>query len=108
VNSGAVFLDSAPITIGERVLVGPNVQLLTSYHPLDLVERRKQLTHGKPITIGDDAWVGGGAIVLAGITIGAGAVVGAGSVVTKDVPEFTLVVGTPARVLRELPRPAEA
>jgi maltose O-acetyltransferase len=103
VNSGAVFLDVAPITIGERVLVGPSVQLLTSYHPLDVAGRRKQLTHGRPITIGDDAWIGAGSIILAGVTIGAGVVVGAGSVVTKDVPAFTLVVGNPARVVRELP-----
>ncbi|MDX6503437.1 MAG: maltose O-acetyltransferase [Gaiellaceae bacterium] len=103
VNSGATFLDTAPITIGERVLVGPGTQLLTSYHPLDVEGRRKQLTRARPITIGDDAWIGAGSIILAGVTIGAGAVVGAGSVVTKDVPAFTLVVGNPARVVRELP-----
>jgi maltose O-acetyltransferase len=108
VNSGATFLDVAPITLGERVFVGPGTQLLTSYHPLDVVERRKQLTHGRPITIGDDAWIGGGSIILAGVTIGAGAIVGAGSVVTKDVSAFTLVAGNPARVLRELPREATA
>jgi maltose O-acetyltransferase len=104
----ATFLDVAPITLGDRVLVGPGTQLLTSYHPLDVVERRKQLTHGRPITIGDDAWIGAGTIILAGVTIGAGAVVGAGSVVTKDVPAFALVAGNPARVLRELPHEENA
>lgn len=102
VNSGAIFLDVAPITLGERVLVGPGAQFLTSYHPLDMHERRKQLTRGRPIAIGDDAWIGAGAIILAGVTIGDGAVVGAGSVVTKDVAAFTLVAGNPARLLRSL------
>jgi maltose O-acetyltransferase len=106
VNSGAAFLDTAPITLGERVLLGPGVQLLTPYHDLDLASRRKQLTHARPITIGDDAWIGGSTIILAGVTIGEGAVIGAGSIVTKDVPAFTLSVGNPARVLRELPRDA--
>jgi maltose O-acetyltransferase len=104
VNSGAVFLDAAPITLGERVLLGPGVQILTAYHPLDVAGRRKQLTHGRPISIGDDAWIGAGSIILAGVTVGEGAVVGAGSVVTKDVPALTIVAGNPARILRELPR----
>ena len=92
VNSGATFLDTAPITLGERVLVGPGTQLLTSYHPLDVVERRKQLTHGRPITIGDDAWIGFGAIIPKGVTIGNGAVVGAGFVVTSDIEPWSVVI----------------
>jgi maltose O-acetyltransferase len=102
VNSGATFLDAGGITLGRSVLLGPNVQLLTSYHPLEASERRKQLVHARPIVIEDEAWIGGGATILAGVTIGTQAIVGAASVVTKDVPPRTLVVGNPARVVREL------
>jgi phosphonate metabolism protein (transferase hexapeptide repeat family) len=52
------------------------------------------------VTIGHDVWIGHGAVVLAGRTIGTGAVVGAGAVVTKDVEPYTIVAGTPARVIR--------
>lgn len=102
VNSGAVFLDAAAITLGRDVLVGPNVQFLTAYHPLDPDARRKQHAQAKPITVHDDAWIGAGSIIMAGVTIGEAAVVGAGSVVTKDVPARTIVAGNPARIIRTL------
>ena len=54
----------------------------------------------KLVTIGHDVWIGHGAIILSGRTIGTGAVIGAGAVVTKDVPDYSIVVGNPARVLR--------
>ena len=56
----------------------------------------------KPITIGEDVWLGGGAIVLPGVSIGDNSIVGAGSVVTKDVPAGCIVVGSPAKVLRQI------
>jgi maltose O-acetyltransferase len=99
-NTGCVFLDCAHIEIGNRVLLGPGVQLLAATHPLDAALRAEGLEYALPITIGDDVWLGGGVIVLPGITIGERAVVGAGSVVTHDVPAETVVVGNPARVLR--------
>jgi phosphonate metabolism protein (transferase hexapeptide repeat family) len=54
----------------------------------------------KLVTIGHDVWIGHGAIILSGRTIGTGAMIGAGAVVTKDVPDYSIVVGNPARVLR--------
>lgn len=57
---------------------------------------------GKPIKIGEDCWFGGNCIILAGVTIGRGVTVGAGSVVTKDVPDFVVVVGNPARILKKI------
>lgn len=99
-NAGCVFLDGAPVTIGARVQLGPQVQLLAVSHPLDRGQRAAGLEYGEPITIGDDAWLGGGAIVLPGVTIGEGAVVGAGSVVTRDVAPEAVVAGNPARALR--------
>jgi maltose O-acetyltransferase len=101
-NTGCIFLDSAPVTIGDRVLFGPAVQLLAVTHPLDAKLRAQGLEHAEPIAIGDDAWLGGGVIVLPGVTIGDRAVVGAGSVVTRDVPADTVVAGNPARVIRSL------
>ncbi|MFI1095576.1 sugar O-acetyltransferase [Streptomyces sp. NPDC020917] len=102
VNFGAVFLDAAPITVGEDVQIGPNVQLLTPTHELDAERRRAGWERALPITIGDNVWLGGGVIVCPGVTIGAGTVVGAGSVVTKDLPPGVLAVGNPARVIRTL------
>jgi len=99
-NAGCVFLDCASVTIGDRVKLGPLVQLLAVSHPLDRSVRATGLEYGEPISIGDDAWLGGGAIVLPGVTIGAGAVVGAGSVVTRDVEPDTVVAGNPARPVR--------
>jgi maltose O-acetyltransferase len=101
-NYGLVALDVAPITIGEDVQMGPNVQLLTPTHPLDPELRRSKWEAAEPITIGDNVWLGGGAIVLPGVSIGEHTVVGAGSVVTKDLPSGVLAVGNPARVVRSL------
>jgi maltose O-acetyltransferase len=102
VNFGAVFLDAAPITIGEDVQIGPNVQLLTPEHELDTERRRAGWERALPVTIGDNVWLGGGVIVCPGVTIGENTVVGAGAVVTRDLPAGVLAVGNPARVVREL------
>jgi maltose O-acetyltransferase len=102
VNFGLVALDVAPIAIGDDCQLGPNVQLLTAYHPTEPEPRRAKLEAAAPITIGDNVWLGGGTIVLPGVTIGDDSVVGAGSVVTKDVPAGVLAVGNPARVVREV------
>jgi maltose O-acetyltransferase len=101
-NFGLVALDVARITIGDDVQVGPNVQLLTPTHPVEPQARRDKWESAAPITIGDNVWIGGGAIVLAGVTVGDDAVVGAGAIVTKDVPARSVVVGNPARVVKQL------
>src|SRR5829696_3655193 len=100
VNYDCVFLDCAPIDIGDDVQIGPAVQLYTATHPLDPAERRSGIEGAKPIHIGDNVWIGGGAIVLAGVFVGSDAVIGAGSVVTRDVPAGMVVIGNPARVHR--------
>lgn len=102
INYHCVFLDCAPIEIGDDVQMGPAVQLYTAAHPLEPDLRRSGLEYARPIRIGDDVWIGGGAIILAGVTIGNGSVIGAGSVVVHDVPPATVVVGNPARVVRAL------
>jgi maltose O-acetyltransferase len=102
VNYNLVALDVAPIAIGADCQIGPNVQLLTAWHPTEPEPRRAKLEAAAPITIGDNVWLGGGVIVLPGVTIGDDTVVGAGAVVTKDLPAGVLAVGNPARVIRSV------
>lgn len=102
-NFNCTILDVAPVTIGNRVMMANNVQLLTATHPLDVQRRVYDLVeYGLPITIGDNVWLGGSVIVLPGVTVGKNSIVGAGSVVTKDVPDNVIVAGNPARIVREL------
>jgi maltose O-acetyltransferase len=101
-NFGLVALDVAPITIGDDVQIGPNVQLLTPTHPVEPGPRRDKWEAAQPITIGGNVWLGGGAIVLPGVTIGDNTVVGAGAVVSRDLPADVVAVGNPARIIRRL------
>lgn len=104
-NFGLVALDVAPITIGDDVQMGPNVQLLTPTHPLDPELRRAKWEAAQPIVIESNVWLGGGVIVLAGVTVGENAVVGAGAVVTRNVEANTVVVGSPSRAIKTLDAP---
>jgi maltose O-acetyltransferase len=102
INYNCVFLDGAPIEIGDDLQMGPAVQLYTAFHPLDRQTRTAGLEYVRPIRIGNGVWIGGGAIVLAGVTIGDGSVIGAGSVVRHDVPAGVVAAGNPARIIRTL------
>jgi maltose O-acetyltransferase len=97
INFGAVILDIAAVTIGDKTQIGPGVQILTADHPRDPRQREAGLEFGRPITIGRNVWIGGGAIILPGVTIGDDAIIGAGAVVTRDVPAGATAVGNPAR-----------
>lgn len=101
-NYNLTALDVAAITIGDDVLIGPNVQLLTPTHPVDPEPRRAKYEAAAPITIEDNVWLGGGVVVLPGVTIGENTVVGAGAVVVRDLPSGVVAVGNPARVVRSL------
>jgi len=100
-NHNLVILDASKVTIGKNVFMGPNCGIYTTMHPLNKDERNEGLVYSKPITIKDDVWIGGNVVILPGVTIGSNVVVGAGSVVTKDVPDNVVVVGNPARILKE-------
>lgn len=102
VNVGSYLSGEGGLEIGEDVLIGPHVKLLSAGHAIDEGDvriNRNRITR-KKITIADGAWIGAGAIVLEGVRIGRGAVVAAGSVVRQDVPDGAVVAGVPARLLR--------
>jgi maltose O-acetyltransferase len=101
-NYGCVVLDSAPVSVGDRCLLGPGVHVYTASHPLDAAERATGVETGAPVVVGDDVWLGGRAVVTPGTAVGDRAVVAAGAVVVDDVPPDVLVAGNPARVRREL------
>lgn len=101
INMGCKFQDQGGLTIGDGALIGHNVVIATLNHDLDPARRADVVP--APVVIGDDAWIGSNATILPGVTIGDGAVVAAASVVTRDVPAGTVVVGSPARVIRRVP-----
>ena len=107
-NYDCIFLDVAPITIGNNVMVAPRVCLYTAGHPIVASVRNTGLEFGAPITIEDNVWIGGGVSVCPGVTIGAGSVIAAGSVVTRDVPPGVVAGGNPCRVLRPITDADEA
>lgn len=102
INYNVSIMDRGKVTIGDNVLIAPNVVITTSNHPLELELRRKPIGYASPVTIGNDVWIGAGAIILAGVTIGNNVVVAAGAVVSKDVCDNTLVAGVPAHKIRSL------
>lgn len=101
-NSNLTLVDDGHIFVGDRVMFGPNVTVATANHPLDPGLRAQCLQYNRDVVIGDNTWIGAGAIIVPGVKIGANCVIGAGSVVTKDIPDNSLAVGNPCRVLREI------
>ncbi len=101
VNQNCTFYDLGGLDIADDVMIGPNVGLITTGHPLEPSQRRAA-TIGKPIVIEKGVWIAAGAIIIGGVTVGEHSVVAAGSVVTKDVPANSLVGGNPARVIRSI------
>jgi acetyltransferase-like isoleucine patch superfamily enzyme len=93
---------SGYIDIGRRVMMGPRVNLLSENHAFNQTDVPIQLQGvvRSEIHIADDCWLGAGCTVLAGVSIGRGSVIGAGAVVTHDIPENSIAVGVPARVIR--------
>jgi acetyltransferase-like isoleucine patch superfamily enzyme len=101
INQNCTLYDFAEVSIGDDVMIGPNVSLLSAGHPVAPSERRAYLV-GKPIVIERNVWIAAGATIIGGVTVGENSVVAAGAVVTKDVPPNTLVGGNPARVIRSI------
>lgn len=92
-----------PVTIGHQVNIGQHVLISGLNHNYEDVHIciAEQGVSVAPVTIADDVWIGGNVVILAGVRIGQHAVIGAGSVVTKDVPAYSVVVGNPARIIKQ-------
>jgi acetyltransferase-like isoleucine patch superfamily enzyme len=101
INQNCTFYDLGGLSIADDVMIGPNVSLITTGHPLQPSQRRAA-TIGKPIAIERNVWIAAGATVIGGVTVGENSVVAAGAVVTRDVPANTLVGGNPARIIRSI------
>lgn len=101
INQNCTMYDLGSIDIADDVMIGPNVGIITSGHPIEPSQRRASVI-GKPIVIERNVWIAAGATIVGGVTVGENSVVAAGSVVTKDVPPNTLVGGNPARVIRSI------
>jgi len=89
--------------IGNNVLMGPDFMYLPFNHKFDRTDIPMKVqgrTEAETLVIGDDVWIGARVVVMPGIKIGKGSIIGAGSVVTKDVPEYAIVAGSPAKVIR--------
>ena len=98
VMNGVLMMSAGGITIEDNVIISPNVQLISNNHdPYD-----RYVITCKPILIKEGAWIGAGATILPGVTIGKYAIIGANSLVSKDIPDYGVAVGSPAKVIKYL------
>jgi acetyltransferase-like isoleucine patch superfamily enzyme len=103
IGRGSGIVGHFSIEIGNDVWTGHHVYITDQNHGYEDVTRpiSQQSQPERPVVIGDGSWLGHGAVVLPGVTIGKHVVIGANSVVTKDIPDFSVAVGSPARVIRQ-------
>lgn len=96
-----------PLEIGDNVMMGPDVEILTNAHKIESTEIEMIYQGDLPprkVRIENDVWIGMRSIIMPGVTIGQGSVIGAGAVVTKDVPPYCIVAGVPAKVIKQRKR----
>ena len=98
VMNGCLMMAAGGITIEDKVMIAANVQLISNNHDPYI----REILTCKPVVIKYGAWVGAGATILPGVTVGKYAIVGANSVVTKDIPDYAVAVGSPAKVVKYL------
>ncbi len=106
IAGGACFSVSKGLTIGNKVMFGPNVTIRGGNHNTSVLGnymadvQQKRPQDDLPVVIEDDVWIGAGAIILKGVTVGRGAIVAAGAVVTRSIEPYSIVAGVPARPIR--------
>lgn len=111
INANANFLDANLVTIGDRVLIGPDVKFYCGEHSIDASKCFGKRSDGnsyvisttRPIEVGNDVWIGGNVTILPGIKIGNNTIIAAGAVVNKDVPDNAIFGGVPAKKIKDLP-----
>jgi len=105
ISKNVALYASRGITIGNDVIIAKDVSIISGDH--DFAKRNANINRqgmkraGRPILIGDDVWIGEKAIILKEVDVGRGSVIGAGAVVTKDIPEYSVVAGNPAVVIKQ-------
>ena len=107
-NNALINLSSGNVTIGEYAFFGHNVSVLTGTHDWTKFGAERQVAvppSGRDVVIEEGAWVSSNVVIVAPCRIGAHSVVGVGSLVLGDVEPYTVVAGSPAKVLRQIPRP---
>ena len=101
-NYNCTIIDVAKVKIGDNCQMAPNVAIYTAGHPLHPVARNSMYEYGISVTIGDNVWIGGNTVIMPGVHIGSNTVIGAGSVVTRDIPDWSVAVGNPCRVIKKI------
>ena len=101
-NYGLTILDVGKVTIGKNAQIAPNVSIYTAGHPIHPDSRNSGYEYGIPVTIGDNVWIGGNTVIMPGVTVGDNVVIGGGSIVTKDIPDWSIAVGNPCKVIRKI------
>lgn len=92
-----------PLEIGNHVMMGPDVIILTDNHGfarIDIPMTEQPTSTAKKVVIGNDVWIGTRVIILPGVNIGNGVIIGAGAIVTKNIPDYAIVGGSPAKLIR--------
>lgn len=101
-NFDCVFLDAAPIEIGDNCMIGPKTCIYAISHPFNPKERQNGIGIPQKVTIGHNVWIGGGVTILPGVSLGNNVIVGAGSVVTKSFPDNVVIAGNPAKIIKTI------
>ncbi len=101
-NHNTVITDGGKVTFGDNVFIAPDCGFHTAGHPVDFERRNQGLEYAYPITVGDNVWIGACVHVIPGVTIGNNVVIGSGSIVIKDIPDNSVAVGNPCKVIRPI------
>ena len=101
-NYNLTIVDDGHVYVGNKVMFGPNVVIATANHPIEPSLRDKALQYNKDVNIGDNVWIGDKATILPNVTIGKGCIIAANAVVTRDIPEYSIAAGVPAKVIKTI------